>query len=157
MPPSLRNLLIVLGRWPRRLAAVACLLLAGTSALAARADASRPGAEASQPARPSAAGDRLGVPVHVRGGGYLRAGDRVDLISAPVTAAPAFGDTDPPGDGLRPAAGATVVAGDVRVVRVGPSADGDGSDLVVSVDRATALRLAALGSRELVAATLSSP
>ena len=162
MPSSLRNLLIVLGRWPRRLAAAVCLVLAGASALAARAQPSDPTAAPTPPPSTSApAPDRLGVPVHVRGSpGYLHVGDRVDLIAAPpepagMGAVGAVGAATTP-----PAPAASVVATGLLVLRA-DSADGASSgagiDLVVAADRSAALRIAALGSGEVIAATVSSP
>lgn len=158
MPSTLSSLLTTLGRWPRRLAALACLLLAAASALSSRHPAAT--ARAAAPADVAAAGERA-VPVQVAGldaRAYLHPGDHVDLLAGPS-------DDGAPGDRTAGAMGratatvsATVVAEDVRVLTVVAPRDGPGSGgLVVAADRAGALRIAALGGRAVVAVARDRP
>jgi hypothetical protein len=127
---SVQRLLIRLGRWPRRLAALACLLLAAGSALvpdAARAPA------------PRAAGLRSGevaVPVPVQNVGEVKPGRRVGVLAPPE----------------QPEQRAVLVADRLRVVSV--RSGGSGADaeavVVVATDRAAAIQLARYATRPLL-------
>ena len=138
-----------LGRWPRRIAALLCLLLAAAEAFtshAARApDTGR--AAAARPANPIAAllsAGQLAAPIVVSGGpvtAYLRAGDRVDVYAAPVLAAASALGCGAAANGPPVGTGLTVLA--VPTPAGGPDA-ADGDRLVVAVDRTTAGRLASL-------------
>jgi len=131
-----------LGRWPRRVAALGCLLLAFASAVSTRHG---PRADASGPANPLLARLRAGqVAASVRlsdagAAGFLRTGDRVDLYATPGSSG------DPPACA---AAGRTPLGSGVRVLAVdGPSGGlgGDGtSRLVVAVARDRAAEIATL-------------
>lgn len=93
-----------------------------------------------------------GVPVQIAGGGYVHAGDVIDLLVA-----------DPPNAGGAPAPPtARLLARAVRVLAVLGSADGAAADvdtvgIVVAVDDATALKLAAVSGRALVATVRDPP
>jgi pilus assembly protein CpaB len=210
---SISDLAARLGGWPRRVLALACLLLAGVTALAARRTSpprvgpGRPIVVAARdlPAgatlrasdvrlrswpdelRPAGAlphatdavgrraggairageaitGARLvgaglttglspslrGVPVQIAGGGYVQAGDRIDLLVAdPVDAA---GDPAPPT--------ARLLARAVRVLAVLGSSGATAADtdsVGIAVDDATALKLAAVSGRALVATVRDPP
>jgi Flp pilus assembly protein CpaB len=114
--------------------------------------------EALTPARLIGAGltrglshDLRAVPVQVNGAGLIQAGDSIDLLVG-----------DPPdATGAGPPA-AYVLAEAARVLAVtpGPTTDPDGGpaplDIVVAVDRATSLKIAAAAGRALLA-TLRDP
>ncbi|HEU5007649.1 MAG TPA: RcpC/CpaB family pilus assembly protein [Jatrophihabitantaceae bacterium] len=133
-----------LGRWPRRAAALGCLLLAFASAVSSRHG---PRAGASGPANPLLARLRDGqvaasVALSDAGAaGFLRAGDRVDLYATPGSSG------DPP---TCAAVGRTPLGSGLRVLAVdGPSGGlgGDGtSRLVVAMARGAAVQLATLQS-----------
>lgn len=137
MSSSLSALLTVLGRWPRRLAAFACLLLAAAAAFTPRRSAAAP-----QPDHRVGRGE-VAVPVLVSGVDartYLHPGEWVDLLAGP-------GES-----GVDPAAPAALVAQRVRLLSiVAPQNGAAGGALVVAADRATALRVAALGERTVLA------
>lgn len=77
---------------------------------------------------------------------YLHPGDKVDLVAGPAESA---GEATPT---------ATVVAERVRVLAVVAPQDGaDAGVLIVAADRATALRIAALGERSVLAAAHDPP
>jgi Flp pilus assembly protein CpaB len=103
------------------------------------------------------------TPVEVNGAGFLRAGDSVDLLvsDSPDTSAtgPPVGSGSPTGSGL-PAA--RILAEGARVLAVTPAtappdADGTVVEIVVAVDRATSLRIAAVSGRTLVATVRNPP
>lgn len=139
-----------LGGWPRRLAALGCLLLAAASAIDSP-DPHPAGAAADRGAAGNPLAHRLGpaqvaAPVAVTGptAGFLRAGDRVDLYAS--------------GDALAadPACTSTAaVASRVPVLSVPPAAEAApqpaAGRLVVAVDRPTAARLASLQRCDLLA------
>lgn len=201
-----------LAGWPRRVLALACLLLAGVTALAAHhGPAPRAGrpivvAVRDLPAgatlgahdvrlrswpddlRPAGAmlrtadvvgrraggairageaitGARLvgagltsglapslrGVPVQIADGGFLRTGDRIDLLVA-----------DPPDSGGPGPPTARLLARGVRVLAVlgrpdGASADTGSTGVVVAVDADTAVKIAAVSGRALVATVRNLP
>jgi hypothetical protein len=123
----LRRAAVRLGRWPRRIAAVSCLLLAAGSAL------TPPARTARVAPRGPAAGLRTGevalpVPVTATEAGLVTRGDRVGLLAA-----------------SDPARRATLVADRLRVLSV-RAADATLSDttavVVVATDRAAALSVA---------------
>ncbi len=143
-----------LGRWPRRVAVLACLLLAATSALTTRSGPSADGPRRTPaPANPIAARLRPGqvaAPITVAGGsmsGFLHAGDHVDVYAS--------------GDALAadPACTtSTAVGTGVPVLSVAdPPAGASGARLVVAVDRSAAERLAALQHCDLLAVLDGEP
>lgn len=93
----------------------------------------------------------VSAPVRIADGatvGLLRPGDRVDVIAAPRTQAPAAADGG---------TGAWVVARGARVTRVPDPVAGEsdgGALIVVSVPRPTAVRLAGAGATARLAVTL---
>jgi hypothetical protein len=131
----LRRLSARIGRWPRRIAALVCLLLAAASALAPpRRDA---------PTRPSGLAARLRagevavpVPVSASNAALVRSGDRVGVFAAP--------DTGP----------ATLVADRLRVLSIRADPDSLGSDpgalVVVAASRSAALDLAQFATGHVV-------
>jgi hypothetical protein len=134
LPAPVARILARAGRWPRRIAALACLVLSAGSALG------RPTAP-SAPHRHVAALHRgevaVPVPIDPRGGtGLVRAGDQVGVLAA--------------GDGTGPPSAGRLLADHVRVLSVrdastGATAvpSGDASTVVVvATDRATAVELA---------------
>ena len=173
MSASWIRLLARLGRWPRRLAALLCLLLAAGSAFDT---AAQPTASRRPPASPLRAG-QLAVPVPVTDAGAVRPGGRVALLATPAdgvtgadTAAVAgagppaaqFGVGQPdPGqaDGGQSASGGTVVAEHLRVLAVRPAdAMGNGTPVVVlAMDRADAVRVARYVTRPLLLAAEDLP
>ena len=96
--------------------------------------------------------DLRAVPVQISGAGagLVRAGDSVDLLVS-----------DPPDIAATASPAAHVLAEGVRVLAVATSSapDGDASilDIVVAVDRATSLKLAAVSGRALVATVRNPP
>jgi hypothetical protein len=124
------RLLIRVGRWPRRLAALACLLLAAGSALVP--DAGRAAARGSIGLR---AGE-VAVPVPVQNAGEVKPGRRVGVLAPPE----------------QPAQRAVLVADRLRVVSVRPAGSGVDADavVVVATDRAAALQLARYATRPLL-------
>jgi hypothetical protein len=134
-----------LGRWPRRVAALGCLLLAFASVVTSRHGprASASGEQGST--NPLVARLRDGqVAASVAltdagASGFLRTGDRVDLYATPGSSG------DPP---TCAAAGRTPLGSGLRVLAVDGPSGGLGSDgtsrLVVAMARGTAAELAAL-------------
>jgi hypothetical protein len=132
-----------LSRWPRRIAALICLLFAAGTALAP----SGPARTAAHRAAGHAAGlrpDEVAVPVPVSQPGLerlVRPGERVGVLAAP----PAAGFGAAP---ARDSPGAVLVADHLRVLSL---AAGDGAGLgadsaptvVVAATRTEAIRLAA--------------
>ena len=97
------------------------------------------------------------VPVQVSGGNLVHAGDSIDLLVSDPPDPAAIG---PPGATGPPTA--HVLAEGARVLAVAPAAsmpgvDGADIDIVVAVDRATSLRIAAVSGRTLVAAVRNPP
>jgi hypothetical protein len=141
MPSALRRWTLVLGRWPRRLAAVACLLLAAGSALSHRPATA---AGSAHPAATNAIADALptgevAVPVTLArtGAGFVHRDDHIGLYASP--AAGDAGDTQLVADGL-------------RVLSVSTDTGTDGASIViVAADRGTALRIAAVSQSTLLA------
>jgi hypothetical protein len=136
--PRLPRLIRWLGGWPRRLAALACLLLAAASALSAPKPAAsqRPSGPAAELAR-----DEVAVPVAVSAASaaLVRSGNRIGVLAAPGT------DTSAP---------ATLVADRLRVLSVHADdqvvPDGGGAVVVVAARRPAALALARVTSDRLV-------
>ena len=142
---------VPIGRWPRRLAAGACLLLAAGTALTPKASTS----SARPPGSHLSPGQRA-VPVRVVGPdprAYLLAGAHIDLIAMP---ADDYGTTQPTGSQL--------LAQSVVVVKVvapagGLSVGSDAADseLIVAVDAVTALRIAYCAAHPCLAAADDPP
>lgn len=137
MPASFRSLLVFIGRWPRRLAAAACLALA-----AAAASADRPSAAASggAPPGPGLAAGSVAVPVTVSSGGaeFIKRGSRIGLV--------------PTADGTAVPANPTGVIADRLPVLRSPTPGEDGTAvLLVAVPRSQVARLAAHLDRPLLA------
>lgn len=145
MSSSLAALLSALGHWPRRLAALACLLLA----LGAAVSGHRPPAHAASadPARELGPGQRA-VPVRLVGVDartYLRPGDHIDLLAA--------GSDEPPGSGA-------LIAEHLRVLALVPGDTGpstDGGAVIVAAGRTDALQIAGQAGRPLLAVRTDSP
>ncbi|MGI8761181.1 MAG: RcpC/CpaB family pilus assembly protein [Jatrophihabitantaceae bacterium] len=152
MPRLSRGRLAVLGRWPRRIAAAACLLLAAASALSAQ----RAPVGTAAPVVPGTPVERLApgqvaMPVRLAGGAsFVKPGDRVDLLAAAgdpgLDAAPAT---------LRIAAEGLLV---LAVTEAKPdTGSADGVEVLVATERTVAARIAALGTRQIFAALDKSP
>jgi hypothetical protein len=132
-----------LGRWPRRIAALCCLVLAAGSAVTARrgpAAGADAGSHSGNPILSRLSPGKVAAPVTVGGTaatGYLRTGDRIDLY--------ATADDSSACTGL---AGASPIGTALPVLAVGGSAHAIAGDdhlgLVVAVDHAVAARLATL-------------
>lgn len=147
MRPSLR--LPALGGWPRRLAALACLLLAAITALqpppAASTAAVRPG---SRPVVDGLHNGEVAVPVELATSAactLLRPGDRVDLYPASPDDSAAAPRAAPAGAGLR------VLALLHCSSSPRPESQGDGAAVVVSAGSGDAARLAGFLPRPMVA------
>ena len=149
MARRLNPFLLRLSRWPRRIAALVCLLLAAASTLVP-ADGS-PAPHHSRAGNPVAAALHAGqvaVPVTVssaRALGFVRTGDHVGILTAPD-------ETD--------RAGPELVADGLRVLAVsgdGAALSGDSPVVVVAADRAQAVRLAAGSARPLLVVVDDSP
>lgn len=124
-----------IGRWPRRVAALVCLLLAAGSTLVP--PAARPVAATSVPARLH--DDEVAVALPVGAGADLaRPGDRVGVLAAAQQAG----------------APAALVADRLRVLRVSAADDSLGSPatstVVVAVARSDAVRLVRFSADRLV-------
>jgi hypothetical protein len=132
------RVLVRLGRWPRRIAAATCLLLAAGTALV-------PHTPATSPAGPRLGAGEVAVPVTVTLSAAAAPGSRIGLLAAPA------GPSGLPGER---AGAATLVADRLRVLTVA-AADtgltGSGGTLVtVAASRAIALQLARYADRTLV-------
>ena len=138
MASSLSRSLARLSRWPRRIAALGCLLLAGASAITPRsADPAR-----AAP-RPPSVGDSLrpgevAVPVPVTSSpsiGFVRRGDRIGFVAGPSDASTA--------------AASGLIADRLRVLAVSAQDDAGArsTSVVVAASRADAVRLGAIGER----------
>ena len=135
----MRNLLTVLRGWPRRVAAVLCLLLAAASALGS-GQASGESPTRTAPLTARLLPDQVLVPVTLAGRvDFLHAGDHVDLLAAAPDAAAAASL------GIR-----------LLVVRVSqPPSDAFATDggtrLLVAAGRAVAAKIAAVPLGQVVA------
>lgn len=137
MSLSTRRLLARIGRWPRRIAALLCLLLAAGSAVLPNTRAATGAAERGTAARLRSGEVAVPVPIGSAGAGDVRPGDLVGILAVPADST----------------ASAALVADHLRVmaVRSGAALGGDtGSTLVIATDRARAVRLARYSSRPLV-------
>jgi hypothetical protein len=143
---SLRRLGARLGRWPRRIACLVCLLFAAGTALSPKtastpADSHRP---ADQPG--ALRSDQVAVPVAVDRSGTamsVRAGDRVGVLAGAST------------EGFVQRSDAAVLVADhlrVLAVQHGDNALGDESSVtvVVAASRANAVRIAGFSDRSLL-------
>lgn len=144
----LNPLLLRLSRWPRRIAALVCLLLAAASTLAP-ADGSP--AARKLPGNPIAEALRSGqvaVPVTVasaRAAAIVHAGDHVGVLTAP----------DETGR-----AGPTLVADGLRVLAAAQGGDAMSAEapvIVVAADRTEAVQLAAVAAESLLVVVDKSP
>jgi hypothetical protein len=139
----------LIGRWPRRLAALACLGLALVAA--ARQPTAHSTRDNTGPV--PAPGQRAApVSVSVDPRTYLHVGDVVELLAAAADVESLAVDGTP-----RPAA---VVAPRALVLSIGQpdTAVGDAAwPLVVSVDEQSARRIAALGGRQVLAVLAGHP
>jgi Flp pilus assembly protein CpaB len=101
------------------------------------------------------------VPVASDVAGFVRAGDRVDLLAPPVPVEVMAAEAAPAGVAARgPTGEARVVAENVLVLAVLPAQpDGatSGAALVIASDRRTALRVAAVPGRVLLAVVADPP
>ncbi len=137
---SASTILSRLSRWPRRVAALSCLLLAAGTALASpdRSATHRTAAGAAAGLRPG----EVAVPVPVAPVGLdslVRAGARVGVLAAPDPEAGIASPRASPGD-------AVLVADQLRVVSVDAANADLGGDaaatVVVAATRDAAIRLA---------------
>lgn len=135
-----RTLLRWLGHWPRRVAALGCLLLAAASALT---DGSAASSAAKSRSGPRLATGQVAVPVPVTVAADAVPGDHVGVLAGPSDDS-TTGDLSPPGR-------ATLVADGLRVLTVRDPGSGlTGSDVtivVVAASRAQAVRLARYSGR----------
>jgi hypothetical protein len=129
-----------LGRWPRRVAALCCLMLAAGSAVTGHGPPAGAdnGGHSGNPILSRLPRGKVAAPVSVSSAaGYLRAGDRIDLYAT------ADGSTTCAG-----LAGASPVGTTLPVLTVGGDSHAIAGDehlnLVVAVDHAIAARLARL-------------
>jgi hypothetical protein len=139
-----------LGRWPRRIAALLCLVLAAASALSAqRPVAARvPATAAPTGVAGRLAPGQLAVPVTLSDDSatrYLHTGDRIDLYATP----------DPASIVTAPAA---LVGTGLLVIEVlpspaaaGPANGTDGTRVIVAVERRLAGRIAGTNGRMILA------
>lgn len=137
MSLSTRRLLARIGRWPRRIAALICLLLAAGSALLPDTRAATVTPERGTGARLRPGEVAVPVPIGSAGAGDVRPGDLVGVLAVPADST----------------SSAALVADRLRVtsVRSGAALGGDiGSVVVIATDRARALRLARYSSRPLL-------
>jgi hypothetical protein len=145
-----RTLLRWLGRWPRRVAALLCLLLAAASAVT---DGSAAHPAAKSGSGPRLAAGQVAVPVPVTVAADAAPGDRVGVLAGP-------GDDSTTGD-LPPPGRATLVADGLRVLSVrDPDSGLTGSDVtivVVAASRTLAVRLARYSGRAMVLITDRGP
>lgn len=152
MRPSLTLRLAALGGWPRRLAALACLLLAAATAL--QPGPAKSGASHAAPRiADGLAADEVAVPVPLADAGactLLRAGDRIDLYPTQSSEAAASARAGPVGSHLR-------VLALVRCMLPGESiAPGGGATVVVAAGHADAVALTRLLPLPMVAVSLPS-
>jgi hypothetical protein len=137
----------LIGRWPRRFAALVCL---GFALVAATHQPTVRGADGSRSPGVSPGERTVPVSVSVDPRTYLHVRDVVELLAAP-DAEPVTGSPPQP---------AAVVAARAIVVSIGqPNAGvGDASwPLVVSVDEQSARQIATLGARQVLAVLASGP
>ena len=123
MLAPIRRLTVRIGRWPRRIAALICLLLAAGSALA-------PHTPARATDGPRLHAGQVAVPVTVSSAGAVAVGDQVGVLAAP---------SESGGD-------AALVADHLRVLSVGSDNAGltgtAGTVVTVATDRGVAVELA---------------
>lgn len=135
-----------LGRWPRRVAALGCLLLAAASAVT---DGSGASSAAKSASGPRLATGQVAVPVSVTVSANAAPGDRVGLLAGPSDDS-TTGDLSPPGQ-------ATLVADRLRVLSVHDPDSGltesDATIVVVAASRAQAVQLARYSGRTMVLIT----
>ena len=155
MTPIVVARLVRLGRWPRRVAALLCLLLAAASALSAQhpRTAAAP-ADGHRPAGLSARlrQGQLAVPVTLSDSAasdYVHVGARIDLFAARDT-----GDPAAPQEAALVGSGLQVI--DVSAPTRGAQETG-GTRVIVAADRATAARLAALAQNGVLAVLTKYP
>jgi hypothetical protein len=129
MLPSLTLRLARLLRWPRRIAALLCLLLA--AATAGRTGPRPAARQAPTPVTARLQSGQVAVPVPVRrdAAAYLRVGQRVSLFAT--------------SDGSAPAAGGSV-GDELLVLALPPPADeqAETATVVVAAERTVATRIA---------------
>jgi hypothetical protein len=139
----------LIGRWPRRLATLACLLLALLAA--ARQPTERTAPDSGGPV-PVAGQRALPVGVAADPRAYLHVGDLVELLASPATESAVLSSD--------PSPLAVVVAPGAVILSIGQpnGAVGDATwPLVVSVDEQAARRIAALNGRPVLAVLTGPP
>lgn len=133
-----------LSRWPRRIAALGCLLLAGASAVVPAGGRATPRRIASLGAQLNR--DEVAMSVAVASApSYLHRGDRIGLLAGP----------DESGSNLR----SGILADRLRVLAV-PPVDSSGTDpptVLVAANRAAAIRIAATTGRPALVVVDRSP
>lgn len=139
MSTSAQRLLTRIGRWPRRIAALACLLLAAGSALVPDTRATTAAPVQGVGAKLRSGEVAVPVPVALAGTGAIRPGDLVGVLAAPQ-------------DGG--ASSAVLVADHLRVLAVNTGRTELNADsstvIVIAADRTRALRLTRFSTRPLV-------
>lgn len=139
----------LIGRWPRRLAALACLLLALLAV--ARQPTQRAAAQSHGPV-PVAGQRAVPVSVAMDPRAYLQVGDLVELLASSAGESAVFASGPPPL--------AVVVVPGAVILSIGQPnvVVGDATwPLVVSVDEQAARRIAALNGRPVLAVLASPP
>jgi hypothetical protein len=149
MARRLNPFLLRLSRWPRRIAALVCLLLAAASTLApADGSPTRQHPPAGNPVAAALRDGQVAVPVTVtssRAAAIVHPGDHVGVLAGPD-------ETD--------RAGPDLVADGLRVLAASQGGEAMSTDapvIVVAADRTQAVRLAAVASRPLLVVVDKSP
>ena len=147
----LNPFLLRLSRWPRRIAALVCLLLAAASTLTPADRTEPPARQAGNPIATGLSPGQVAVPVPLTSGpatAFVRAGDHVGVLTSSDETT---------------RAGPTLVADGLRVLAVSGgagAADALSTDtpvILVAADRADAVRLAAVANRALLVVVDKSP
>lgn len=159
----LNPFLLRLSRWPRRIAALVCLLLAAATALAPANDSAAAPKRTGNPIANALRAGQVAVPLTVtsaRAAAFVRAGDRVGVFTAPsdtTFGAAAAGETAP---SETDRASPVLVADGLRVLAAAAAdatMSADAPVIVVAADKPTAARLAAVANGPLLVVVDKSP
>lgn len=149
----LNPFLLRLSRWPRRIAALVCLLLAAASSLAPASSSPAASNKTGNPVATALRAGQVAVPVSVasaRSAAFVRAGDSVGVFCTPGDTAAIESDR----------AGPVLIADGLRVLAAaqgGDSLSADAPVIIVAADRAAAARLAAVANSPLLVVLDKSP
>jgi hypothetical protein len=141
-------LLLRLSRWPRRIAAVVCLLLAAASTLTPADGSATRSDHQDNPVASALHAGQVAVPLPVgsaRAAAFVRTGDHVGVFRTP----------DDSGSGTP-----ELIADGLRVLAASASADTLATDepvIVVAADPAQAARLAAVAGRSVLVVLDKNP